>query len=125
MKHGPDMNRISSTVLSWRRGLITLDEARRTFVWLLQKENFLPEIEQVPEPLPSDASAQIDFLKRIEQKLNLIIEHGGIPLPDEVNPNVLSADAIQLLKEQGKIAAIKLHRDRTGRRIGRGQNGLR
>lgn len=114
MKYGPDMNYLSSVIFSWRRGVLTFDEARDRLIQGLDPARYMPEAEQIPEPMPPEPSPLWHGLKRVEQKLNVIIEHLGIALPDEVNPKVLSEDAIQLLKEKGKIAAIHLHRERTG-----------
>lgn len=114
MKHGPDLNRISSIIFSWRRGLLTLDEVTRSLKWLMDPANFLPEAEQIPEPMPSDASASYTALLRVEQKLNTVIKHAGIPIPNELNPVILGDEAKELLRQNNKIGAVKAHRDRTG-----------
>lgn len=114
MKLGPNMNHISTTVFSWRKGVITFEEARERLAWAVDPANFVPEDEQSPEPMPAQTSLTEHAIKRIEQKLNIIIEHGRIAIPDEVNPLVLSDDVKEMLRERNKIAAIQAHRERTG-----------
>jgi hypothetical protein len=114
MRLGPNMNYISTTIFSWRKGVITFDEARERLVWAMDSANFVPEDEQSPEPLPAQTSLTEHAIRRIEQKLNIIIEHEGIALPNELNPRVLSDDVKEMLRERNKIAAIQVHRERTG-----------
>lgn len=114
MEHGPDMNRISSTVFAWRKGVLTMEEAKRKFAWLMDSDNFVPEAEQNPEPMPSDVSMQHELIQRMEHKLNIVIKQVGIRMPDELNPAVLGADVQELARENRKIEAIHLHRRRTG-----------
>jgi ribosomal protein L7/L12 len=49
-------------------------------------------------------------LRRVERKLDALLQHHGIALPSKLSPEVqrLASDPNQ------KIAAIKLHREQTG-----------
>ncbi len=52
-------------------------------------------------------------LRRIEQKLDLIIQHLGLALPDNSPPGM--TDEIRALADNGnKIGAIKLYREHNG-----------
>lgn len=53
---------------------------------------------------PTDAR-----LARIERKLDMIIEHLGIEIPDHISPAIRQA-----IQDGRKIEAIKLYRDETG-----------
>jgi hypothetical protein len=114
MKHGPDMNRIGWTVAAWQKGVMTFDEAKERLVRLMDTSNYLPQVEQLPEPVYSVASQMsLSLLQRIEQKLNIIIQHAGISLPDELNAKVLAED-VKDLAFQNRIEATQIHRERTG-----------
>jgi len=59
---------------------------------------------------PSDQSR----LRRIERKLDALLQHQGIAYVDPASPEGLSAE-VQALADQGqKIQAIALHREKTG-----------
>jgi hypothetical protein len=80
----------------------------------MAESNFLPELEQVAE-LPSGESAKsYAMLRRIEQKLNVVIRHQGIPLPDELNPLILGEEAGKLIDESRTFEAVRRHREKTG-----------
>lgn len=117
MKHGPNLNDISSAIFSWRKGIITFEEVKARLVRAMNPANYVPEGEQSPEPLPGEPSPREYCLRRVEVKVNLIAEHLGITLPDDINPKVLSEEVVEVLREQGKIAAIALHCSRTGARL--------
>jgi hypothetical protein len=53
-------------------------------------------------------------LRMTEKKLDAIIEHLGVELPDTVVNGGLSTEACVLADEGEKIPAIKLHRQETG-----------
>ena len=114
MKHGPDLNRISNLVLAWKKGVVTFEEAKERLMWLMEPSHFMPEEEQVPEESTGDNASTLELLKRIEHKLNIFIRHESIPLPDELNPEILAEDVKKLANENRKIEAIQLHRKRTG-----------
>jgi hypothetical protein len=60
---------------------------------------------------PSDTSR----LRRLEAKLDLILEHLGLEYEGPDTPAGLSAEVQALADDPGqKIAAIKLHREQTG-----------
>jgi len=81
----------------------------------VEPESLIPETELIPDPKPDFFLSQVLVLqRRLEPKLNLVIKHLRIPLPDELNPDILSAEARELAERGDKIAAIKVHRDYTG-----------
>jgi hypothetical protein len=53
-------------------------------------------------------------LRRLEQKLDLLLRHFGIEVPDPATAAGLSPEAKQLADEGKKIEAIKAHREQTG-----------
>ena len=53
-------------------------------------------------------------IRRLEQKVDAIIEKLGIELPNSITNSGLSAEARQLADAGQKIPAIKLHREQTG-----------
>lgn len=124
MDHAPDMNRIGSIVRAWRLGIILLDEAKERLEWIMEPANHLPEVEQIPEPQPFDPEMMLVTLRRIEQKLNLVIQIQGIELPMELNPAILTEEARQLALENLKIEAVKIHRDQTGAGLAEAKQAL-
>ena len=108
------MNCIGGIVSAWQRGTLTFEEAIQRFEWCMDPSHFLPEIEQI-STLPAGESARsLEFLRRIEHKLNLIIQHQRIPLPDELNPEIFGEEARRLADENDKISAVQMHREKTG-----------
>ncbi len=108
------MNRIGGIVSAWQRGVLTFDETKERLAWAMDPANFLPEVEQISTLPPGESAKSLDILKRIEHKLNLVIQHQGIPLPDELNSEVFGEQARKLADENRKIEAIQLHRELTG-----------
>ncbi len=53
-------------------------------------------------------------LRRLERKLDLVMRHLGIEVPDPTTAAGLSAEVRQLADEGRKIEAIKVHREQTG-----------
>jgi hypothetical protein len=56
----------------------------------------------------------LEQLRKVEAKLDLILEHLGIRYVDPADPNGLSDEARALADQRRKIDAIKLHRAETG-----------
>lgn len=90
----------------------------------MEPANHLPEVEQIPEPQPFDPEMMLVTLRRIEQKLNLVIQIQGIDLPMELNPAILTEEARQLALENLKIEAVKIHRDQTGAGLAEAKQAL-
>ena len=68
-KVGPDLNRISSLIHGWRRGVLGFEEVERGIRILMQSEHHVPESELMPEITPTNSSSStFDILKRIEEK---------------------------------------------------------
>jgi hypothetical protein len=60
---------------------------------------------------PSDSGR----LRRVEAKLDLILQHLGLEYKDPATPGGLTEEVKALAENPGqKIAAIKLHREQTG-----------
>lgn len=118
------MNRIGSIVRAWRFGIILLDEAKERLEWIMDSANHLPEVEQFPEPPPFDPAMALVTLRRIEQKLNLVIETQGIQLPMELDPAILGEEARELALENRIIEAMKVHRDQTGAGLAEARQAL-
>jgi ribosomal protein L7/L12 len=59
---------------------------------------------------PSDKA----HLRRLEVKLDLLLRHFGIEIPDPATAAGLSAEVRQLANDGKKIQAIKVHREQTG-----------
>lgn len=114
MKFGPDMNRIGGIVTAWQKGVMTLDEARERLELAMDPDNALPELEQYSEMPVGESPKALDLFRRIEHKLNLIIRNQDIPVPDELNPQILGAKVKKLADQNRKIEAIQLHREQTG-----------
>ncbi len=115
MKMVPDLNRIGAIVASWQRHVMTVEEAQAKIATALASNRFMPQAELFPDPEPMVASRQaIVTLERVERKLDLLIQHHGIMLPDDMDPEILCSDAKQLADENRKIEAVSLHRARTG-----------
>ena len=53
-------------------------------------------------------------IRIVERKLDAIIEHLGVELPEPLVKFGLSAEVCRLADEAKKIPAIKLHREETG-----------
>ena len=61
------------------------------------------------------APPDVKHLLRLEQKLDLLMSHFGIEVPDPATAAGLSAEVRQLADDRRKkIEAIKLHREQTG-----------
>ena len=115
MKMVPDFNRIGSVVSSWHRGVITAEEAEQRIRTAMDQTRYLPVSEMVPLPQPDESMRiLVAAVERVEQKLNLVIRHNGIHLPDAVNPGILSSDVRELARKNQKIEAVALHRRNTG-----------
>ena len=111
---GPDMNCIGGIVSAWQRGVLTFEEAKQRLEWSMDPSHFLPEAEQISELPPGESAKSLEFLKRIEHKFNLVIQHQSIPFPDELNPAILGEEARKLADENQKIFAVQTHREKTG-----------
>lgn len=56
-----------------------MDKVAKSLSYLIQPDNFLPEIEQVREPGADERRIGTEtILRRVEHKLNLVIKHQGI-----------------------------------------------
>lgn len=115
MKTLPDFNRIGSVVSSWQRGVVTAGEAEKLIQAAMDPASRLPASEMVPLP-QADESMRIMLAvaERIEQKLNLVIRHLAVSLPETLNPGNLSPEIIELADRDEKIEAVALHRRNTG-----------
>jgi len=112
MKTVPDLNRIGSIISSWHRGVVTTKEAIERIEWAMDPANHLPASELTGLPEADESARQaLAIIERIEKKVDLFIE--GMPLPDEMNPAILSAAAKDLAEKGEKIAAVALHRRKT------------
>jgi len=115
MNTTPDLNRIGSVVSSWQRGVVTMEEAQRLISSAMDPVNHLPASELVSLPQADESMRQmLAVVERVEQKLNLVIRHGDIPLPDALNPGVLSPEVKELADKNRKIEAVARHRLNTG-----------
>jgi hypothetical protein len=65
---------------------------------------------RVPEFTETDRARMM----RIERKLDLIIQHLGIQVPDAAAGSGLSPEVRRLADAGQKLQAIKVHRDETG-----------
>ena len=63
---------------------------------------------------PSQNSLMARRLRRLERRLDAVIEHLGIALPPEPPDDAPSAEVRRLVREGKMIQAIKAHRDETG-----------
>lgn len=115
MNTTPDLNRIGSVVLSWQRSVVTMEEAQRLINSAMDPVNHLPAAEMVPLPQADESMRQmLAVVERVEQKMNLVIQHNDIPLPNALNPAVLSPEVKELADENRKIEAVARHRFNTG-----------
>lgn len=115
MHTSPDLNRIGSVVSSWQRGVVTTDEARELIESALEPANHLPAEELVALPQADESMRQVlAIAERVEHKLNLVIQHAGIPLPAPLDPDVLSSEVKQLADKRQKVEAVARHRLATG-----------
>ena len=115
MKMIPDFQHIGRIVDAWNNHVILDSEAERTIAHLMRSENYIPACEAVRvAPTDDKLNRVLTRMQRFEIKLNSIIRHGEVPLPDDVNPDVLLDDVKALIDANNVIAAIKIHRDRTG-----------
>ena len=90
MNTTPDLNRIGSVVSSWQRGVVTMEEAQRLISSAMYPVNHLPASELVSLPQADESMRQmLAVVERVEQKLNLVLQHGDIPLPNALNQGVL------------------------------------
>ena len=118
MNTTPDLNRIGSVVSSWQRGVVTTEEAQRLISSAMDPVNHMPASELVSLPQADESMRQmLAVVDRVEQKLNLVIRHGDIPLPDALNPGVLSPEVKELADKNRKIEAVARHRLNTGARL--------
>lgn len=115
MKTTPDLNRIGSVVTSWHRGVVTTEEAQQLIGAAMDPTNHLPASELVPLPQADESMRlMLAVTERIEQKLNLVIQHEHIPLPTFLDPRVLSPEVKELADKNEKIEAVARHRRNTG-----------
>ena len=115
MKQIPNLPTIGQIVEAWKGCAITTEEAERNINRLMAPQNFIPECEVVREPSSgSKATKALHILERVEIKMNALIRHSEINLPDDVNPQVLLDDVKSLADEKRLIEAVQLHRTRTG-----------
>lgn len=115
MKMTPDLNRIGSTVSSWQRGVVTTEEAQQLIGATMDPANHLPVSEMVPLPQADESMRMmLAVAERLEQKLNLVIQHYRIRLPCLLDPQVLSPEVKKLADENAKIEAVARHRRNTG-----------
>ncbi|MBI2927012.1 MAG: hypothetical protein HYY24_15060 [Verrucomicrobia bacterium] len=107
--------RIGDTVRAWQRGVVTTEEAEEWIRRALEPENFIPYSEAHVEPEFEVALRPVlTVLRRIELKLNAVIAHGSIPLPDELDPQIVSEEVRKLAARGEMILAVKVHRELTG-----------
>ena len=115
MNTTPDLNRIGSVVSSWQRGVVTTEEAVQLIRAAMESANHLPVSEMVPLPQADESMRMmLAVAERVEQKLNLVIRHYAVPLPDALNPGVLSPEVKELVDINQKIEAVARHRLVTG-----------
>jgi hypothetical protein len=114
----PDLNRIGSIIASWQRHVVTAEEAQMAIQKALEPAHCMPKAELFPDPEPAVASRQVvNTLERVEMKLNLLIEHHALLLPDHIDPDILSDGVKELANANRKIEAVSLHRARTGAQL--------
>lgn len=115
MNTTPDLNRIGSVVSSWQRGVVTTEEATQLIHAAMDPTNHMPATELIPLPQADESMRQaLAVVERVEQKLNLVIRHHEIPLPNFLNPGVLSIEVKELADKNQKIEAVARHRLSTG-----------
>lgn len=118
MNTTPDLNRIGSVVSSWQRGVVTTEEAIQLIHFAMDPANHLPASEMIPLPQADESMRQtLAVVERVEQKLNLVIQHHEVPLPNFLNPGVLSTEVKELADKNQKIEAVSRHRHSTGARL--------
>lgn len=114
---GPNLNAIYSLIETWSAGVLTHEEAFERLERLMSPQNFVPVSDLVPignVALEDQSDQTLRAVRRIEIRLAALGDQLDIPVPDEVNPNVLFDDARTLLDAGNKIKAIYVHRRRTG-----------
>ena len=115
MNTSPDLNRIGAVVSSWQRGVVTTEEALQKIAAAMDPDNYMPASELIPLPQADEAMRQVlAVAERMEQKLNLALQHEGVALPDGLNPGLLSEEVKELAAKRRKIEAIARHRLATG-----------
>jgi hypothetical protein len=116
----PDLNRIGRIVAAWQRHVVTPEEAHQWISRLLEPDYFMPKCELTPDPEPAVASRHVAAaVERLEAKLELLIRHHDLLLPDQIDPDILSDEVKKLADENRKIEAVSLHRARTGAQFAR------
>lgn len=118
MNYGPDLTRLGEIISAWKRGILTFDEAKARLETLMEPANYLPEIEQGPEPVEVARAEAMGRMARslriLEQRFTLVIEALGIQLARDFDPKVLVDEAKPLARADRKFDAITLHREMTG-----------
>lgn len=115
MRMVPDLNRMGWVLDYWRIGMVNNKDAVEELTKLFEPDQLIPEPELVRQPDTDMVNRQIlTQCYRFQYKLNVIMKHLNVPLPDDLNPNILGAEARELADRGEKISAIKAHRDATG-----------
>lgn len=111
----PDFIRIGEMARAWKRGVLTSDEARERILGAFEPERLIPEDEAYGKQESEMALEGIEaVLRRVELKLDAVIAERKVGLPAEVDPHILCKEVQRLAEKGEKLAAIRLHRLRTG-----------
>jgi hypothetical protein len=108
----PNFHRIENIASSWRRCFLSDEEAMKSLHWEMDPAHYIPADEtgyrgMKPEEYIRKNS---EATRRIESKLNVLINHLQVPLPDEINPNIPSEKVKELVREGRMVNAAIAHR---------------
>lgn len=113
----PNLNAIYHVIETWSSGVLSYDEIFERLNELMSPEHFVPQSELAPIGNVTVESQNDEILviaRRIEARLAALTDHLNMPLPDTLNPMVLSATVRKLLEAGNMIKAIDVHRRYTG-----------
>jgi len=113
----PNLNAIFRLIESWSVGVSTNDETFERLERLMSPEYYIPVSQLVPigdVKVENQSDEILRIVQRVEIRLTALTNHLNMPLPDELNPQVLFEDVRELADAGNKIRAIYVHRRRTG-----------
>lgn len=96
-------------------GVLSPKEGIRILSGYLDPANHIPRDEM--DSLTKDDKLEkrlVDYLYRIDTKLDMILSHIPDQVPDEINPDLFCKEALLLAQEGKKFEAIQIHRNKTG-----------
>jgi hypothetical protein len=114
---GPNLNAIYRLIETWSKGVLTFDETFGRLRYLMSPENFVPTSDLTPigeVEMEYMSDQTLLAVQRIEARVAALTAHLEVPVPDEINQNVLSEAVLKLLNDGNQIGAVNLHRRRTG-----------